>query len=218
MSNFLYVHVNAKSEEPTPWAIAPVSPRANSRAAKVNAEYAAAALAVERAPADAADRDALIATRDALAVKAKGSVKVIPGDGCIIRRWNVSDEQLAAYLAEPDPAKRAAMFAVGDAVETGSPVHPSVANTQGMLSAVAERAAAAERTAREQFLAELASGLFIVPTAARGASAKSDKRLTAEQKRDAALSALFGDEPVADAPDDAPTDEVPADKPRKARG
>ena len=194
----------------SPLTMAPVTPRADSRAAKVAAEYAQSRIAAEKAgilaesepdntDAQSAYADA-VAARDALAVKAKGTVKFIPREGVKVHRWLVTDEQLAAYLAEGDAKKRRAMFAVADAVTTESPVHPNAAAFDALVASWRERAG--DGNPRTVTLADLAAGQLIVPTVARGANAKGSKRLTEAEKQAAALVAMFGPDAEPDAESD----------------
>lgn len=118
------------------------------------------------------------------------------------QRWNVTAEQVAAYRAESDADKRAALVAsFGDAVEGASPIAPR-ADIFGLMLA--------DYGSPEALAVDLAAGTLILPTASRGKSA-SVRKPQAERTADA-LAAMFA---VADAAEPTPepsADDKPSDK------
>lgn len=187
------------------------APKPDTASGKTLAAYRLAVVDAEKARilADAepesntlrAVADAKAAERDTLAAKAKAGFKFVPADDSSVVRYAVDDAELAEFLAA-DAKGRKTFLAAREGSVQGSPVHPSIAVYEAMRAAFAERTPKGERSAA--FLAELASGVLVIPTVARGksASAKAAKRDAATVAAEAA-AAMFASFDADDDADDA---------------
>lgn len=178
-----------------------VTPRSGTTAARAIAAYHTAVNALgdaESALANATDKNrvrlaaAVETAREAVAksaVKAKGQVKFTVPEGATVRRWNVDSDTARALVVASDSERAAIAATLGDAVETASAVHPSIAATDGFRSWLTENAPE-NATPGEFMLAMLASGLLVLPSSGKGPSAKGARK-SADEKAAEAVAALF---------------------------
>lgn len=167
MTHYLY-------QSTAPIHATPVKVRATGAAAKHAAEYAAAIAAKDEAKVEA------------LASKVKAPIRFVPSPDATLRRYAVDDATLDKWMAETDSAKRAAILADIEPVETASPIAPSIAAYAKMREGL--RVRGGNRPASAQLLSELASGTLIVPALARGRSANGGKSAA---ETTAAAAAMF---------------------------
>lgn len=190
-----------------PFILAPVKAREGSVVAETVAEYHRAMVAAEkaritldglngkesdatRAKVEEAYADA-VAMRDALAVQAKSSVTIRPAKGAKVMRYNVSEETFAAWRAESDPEKRAAILADVTPTTTSSAVTPSIAAHAGMVETYRALTPEGEKSSAV-LLAGTDAGWFVIPSRGSGPSAAKDSRTAAEKAAEAA-AAMFGE-------------------------
>lgn len=188
-TNLLYVSTKSMTAEP-------VTPRADSEAGTILAEYHAVRLAFRATP-DAEsvtigdttyNREAF----DALAKRAKGPVKFLLAKGATVTRYTVDDDTLTAYRAAGDAKARAKVLtdAKADASKAqSSPIHPAIVHANALRGAY---------TDFDSLAADLAAGFVSWPVSA--SKRERAARLTPEQKAAAVAAALFADDD-ADATD-----------------
>lgn len=218
MPNYIY-------QSDAPLTPQKVTARAESRAAKLVAAFHNAQSALVAAQdaynglpdkATAATRqragnavDAAIEAVRVASRKARASVKFVPTEGHKVFRMRVTDAVYAAWCAEPDADKRAAILADAraEAVATESPIHPSIESFEGYRAALLARVP--EGTLPSAFsLSELAEGTLVLPTFGKGPSAKgAQKRATPEE----VAAEMFADADASVTTSDETSDETPGD-------
>jgi hypothetical protein len=177
-------------------AVQPRAPKSGTASAKATAAYVTARDALTALRRQKSPDAALLATAEAnvaeAAKKALSGVKFIPAEGGQWQKHTVDSDLVAAY-GVADAAERAAILATfATEPDSDSPIHPSVARFDGMMSAYAARAEAVGITTRALCESEWLDGFIVLPSTARESVAAAKVTLAEQTTR--TLDSLFGAE------------------------